>query len=141
MIASLKHIFAAVVVLTHSQIATLPTTPIELVPAPGDGKVIVPLLVTVSWNFQQPYTNINTIFTATEFGWGNHGYSGINASQQIYTTNLTGKIAESNTVFAPISSWNTPFNIWITNANLGNFTGGDPSNTMTIKVEYAIDDL
>ena len=140
-VASFKHILAAVVVLTNAQIVSLPTTPIELVPAPGDGKLIVPVLLTVSWNFPQPYQNVNQLVTQTNFGWGTHQYIGMPATMGVYTTNLTGQFAGSNTFSAPTGIWNLPFMVWVTNYNLGNFTGGDPSNTMTIKFEYVIDEL
>lgn len=49
------------VTLTNAQIKALPTTPIDIVPAPGAGKIIWPKNTLLLFNYTAPYTNINGV--------------------------------------------------------------------------------
>ena len=135
--ASLK-ILVAVLVLTNSQLLTLQTTPVEIIPAPGVGKLIVPSTVTVSWNYVAPYTNttassLNTEWTPIEYN------TKMSNSVYGFFNSLSGSLIGSGS-YVSLNVTNTGLFI-AGNALNGNLTGGDPSNTMTVKVYYYIVDL
>ncbi len=47
-----------IAILTNDEIITLPGLPVEIIPAPGDGKVIIPIRCVMSSAIDVSYTNI-----------------------------------------------------------------------------------
>lgn len=153
-------------ILSDEEIKALPTTPVELIPAQGSGKIIVPVYVMIVTNgFEtNPYDapdGDSWIVIAD----GTHDLmylyvndSGIPVTYLTYL--LTGNYGDGAISFASLPNhnildgWgvtpnttqltgyaNTALNIYADNASAGDFTGGDPSNTMTITILYAVIDL
>lgn len=164
-------VFKAKVDLTDAQIKALPTTPITLVPAPGAGKTIYMLGAFVRIDTANDgYGNISADPAASLFitfeGEGPgpaQGYLGkvaTNHQLNLLLTSFTNhtvllspittaviKDVSANVggfVLAQIDAFdmeNKALVLVVENAALGNFTGGDPANTGSITVVYAIVEL
>jgi len=126
------------VVLTDAQIKALPTTPVEIVAAPAAGLMIVPLAFSLVSSFGGgAYTNVDAGATMTpQFG-------SIAASAAVDVSDLT---ATGDDVVVPLDAkitgtvaglQATALDLACANAALGNFTGGDAANTLTVTVVYA----
>lgn len=150
------------VILTNDQIKALPTTPFDVVPAPGADKTLVffgALFRRSDTGFA--YTNVNAD------AYGGIGYGVDNVYVSAIVANDSGALEFSLTdllnsslmetlwpLDARTPSWynkmnnqgadeysvNQPLVFWCSNSD-GDFTGGDPSNTLTITIFYAVVDL
>lgn len=150
-------VFKAIVTLTDAQIKALPTTGIEIVPAQGAGKGIVPITWVIKPTLVAGYMNIDA-FSTMRFAWVLGGSSsGIDPG---FTEEFGGNVIDllqngvtflgspyinvdfGNTVVKP-KSMQTFDNAWIRfmASNSGNFTGGDAANILKIIMLYMTIDL
>lgn len=151
--------------LTHAQILTLPTTPIQIVPGPGTGRYLVPVSCTVESNFPNGFYTVSdssltqgasdivvtwganyvNAFRAVpmEALGGSHGTKRVAFCAPF--TGLSVPAAVTDLIWA--SAFGYPFNgtdkvennAWYVSAdNTGNFTGGAAGNTLTVTVWYQI---
>jgi hypothetical protein len=138
---------AATVTLTNAQIKTLPTTAVEIIPAPGANKAIVPLIVLAYRSFGTAYTNIDADGTLT-FGTTDVAqcpaianvdggatalttFLGDTAGMPLYLPSATGSSAVENAACVLRSD----------NGEAGAFTGGAAGNSLQVTVLYTIVDI
>lgn len=146
-----------IVVLTHSQIAALPTVPVEIVPAPGVGRAIelVQAYAVSNWYPIDQYSNISHegfLTFALWYGdkeyqasdWGNISPFGNNINKPMWRFLPWLAVASDSTRALRLSANyidNLPLLLRVTNGANGNFTGGHASNTLTVTVFYFLVDL
>lgn len=153
--------------LTDAQIKSLPTTPVELFPAPGDGKLIVPFVAVARMEWHADYGNINATssisvdLTANVLGaLAENTLSGVSALlagggpdgtlvfftiQQLAQT-ISTPVAPTNhfhsgkadSGFYDSDIVNKPMRILAENVGDGDFTGGDAANVLRITIFYAV---
>jgi hypothetical protein len=144
-------------VLTNAQIKALPTTAVEILPAPGVGKCVFPLFAMLHMHWAADYTNIDasaemlikngnqallsswsqTVASAVSSLLAGGGPDGTWAWAV-----LIGNIASSVTFGAsgPYDSdiANLPLLISATNGGAGDFTGGNVANELEVTVQYLL---
>lgn len=153
----------ATVTLTNDQIKALPTTPFEIIAAPGANKIIFPLAAWLRVNWVADYGNIdvntdlqfqvggnlllsilegaNSSITSLLAGGGPDGSNAFTTSQ-IFSRS-TG--AAAYTIGAGMAGFydsdvaNKPLQVLA--ANTGDFTGGNAGNTLKISVYYVVVDF
>ncbi len=158
----ISQIYQASAILTDAQIKALPTTAIEIVPAPSVGKALVFHSGLYILNLAQIYTNLDAAAYASlrhiaagplltnpaPLGDSNFLDTGVG----IFVGWMTTKVS---TNYVPISTFpvieavgyasanveNKPFLLVGDNNGGGDFTGGDATNTLTVSVFYVIVDL
>lgn len=142
-------VYSEVVVLSDTQIKSLPNTPVEIVPAPGNGKMIMPVGVVMSSHQVAAYENVSASnYTAFTFMLSGFGVYGVKNIYSFLTFGadcvLPGSPINLVSVTAGTDSLsefdNRPLTLALDN-EYGNLTGGDPANTLTITVYYFIADL
>jgi len=130
---------------TNDEIKALPSTPIEILPAPAAGKVILCLGGCFSGNFVTAYSNIGSLDDPSGIticyikGFGPLGYE---RCADIFATAQTPdsfqgfdvNAAQSMTVL--IDNYTPSYGV-----NLGNFTGGNAANTLRVTAYYIVVDL
>jgi hypothetical protein len=144
-------------VLTDAQIKALPSTPIEVVPAPGVNKALNVFAAVIRCDFSAgAYTNIDPSYVDLALLPANLPIVVKDTSASIdlipfaladirnYTLSGQFSISTGGYVLA-LGYDDQTFNnksaeLWWTN-ELGNFTGGNTANTMSITVLYSIVDL
>jgi hypothetical protein len=157
------------ITLTDAQIKSLPGTILELVPAPGVGKIIVVDKVVMISNFSAAYIGADTLNGTLEISVGNSlsiaSLPNVDAevSQLQQLLGNTGQKLSITTGSPSVrynSSWdatlsdvigieltgdygaeNQNVNIRVGGTIETDFTGGDPSNTLGITVFYSIVEL
>ncbi len=155
------------IVILNSDILTLPTTPIELVPTPGANKIINFVMALGLLNSNAgAYTNIDAGgYSYIQYGSGTQiGNFLANDSTLVppraYLSNLFGAAGKGYIQFLPYvdtvetSLWgnlsiplaasgstNFPLELIWNNGGSGNLTGGNGANTLTIVVYYFIEEL
>lgn len=145
--------------LTNAQIKSLPTTPFELLPAPGAGKVIKVISgVVVLDNMAGVYTDVSPdpgsgSYLSYDNGASATNNAGLamfyNVAQSIQgvtpTANITaGGLTEAYNALSQIENKPIVFSVYNDNGIDGtsiDFTGGHTDNTMKITVIYSIVDL
>jgi hypothetical protein len=157
------HIVRAI--LTNAEIKALPTTPIDIVSAPGSGFRIKPIAVSLTGSFAAgAYTNINTTFaaigvqnTTTDYMCNplvNNSTAGaitdvstflalgyvscVDLSPVAIFPSANGSISVAATI-AKASNDNSPLQVFMDNNGSGVLTGGNAANTLTIIVSYNIE--
>lgn len=158
-------ILRKVITLSHTQIIALPTTPIEVIPAPGANKIIHGLGgAMISHTLAGSYTNIDVaaFLQLSCAGWPVLNYLPNDASiTNGSATRLTDFFQGADLVhLVPamdtegVANWgpvpfmitlseviNQPLQVSIDNASAGMLTGGNAANTLQIVVYYTIIDL
>lgn len=124
--------------LTDAQIKALPTTLIEAIPAPGAGKVIMPVMMYGALNSTAgAYAeNVKPGIQYTE----EHGeitnpiifFSGVAGIRACYATPF-------DQLPIPDTAINSP--LFIESQDVADYTGGHASNTLKITVGYIIIDV
>lgn len=149
---------------TDAQIKTLPTTPLVVVPAPGAGKYLVPVLATIETTVLNPYTNITdqtenqgasdlvityadnweNAFRAVPFTYFNvfHANRRIAICPPFMTLQVPTVAADQ--LWAHTLDYNENANhlentpLKLSCDNSGDLTGGDPGNSVVVTVLYII---
>lgn len=141
------------VTLTNAQIKTLPTTPVEIVAAPGMGKVLFPQSAFLYAYYADPggYDNVNA---SSKIAWSGEPtdlapaiaetrsdlllQNGQDISTMLpFYFDITGGSPKPQGGFIdPILTG--PLKILATNATDGNFTGGNADNTLRVTVVYRV---
>jgi hypothetical protein len=139
--------------LTNAQIKALPTTPVEILPAPGVGLALVPLFALVQCNAAAgAFTNIQgtalvrfLLGTAAEFPLARMRETNGDVSRLLATAAVaamalcpfTPGVDAVSAVVRLKSDWeNLALQFDATNAASGDFTGGNAANTLTIAVYF-----
>ena len=148
----------ATVTLTNDQIIHLPTTPIELIPAPVAGTVLIPVAgAYILDTTAAAYTNVATPDSALGIGTSFIGFGNVlNSSGDLGSiTDLTDFLAAGSVVmfrfcantatvdgasneqaWAEFPPAPVAINVMMVNAAAGNLHDGDPANTMIVSVAY-----
>jgi hypothetical protein len=155
------------VTLTNDQIKGLPTTAVELVPAPGAGKVIVApsavifgaMLVHTFPDMGSGYTNVDpqisvSFVLSLDPGWaldteyrpdGSHLNLNLDPTQwddlQIVSFITPYNVTSPVDTVGRSHIEDKPLTLRFFNASLGDLTGGDPANTLAVTTYYAVADL
>lgn len=152
-------------ILTDAQIKALPTTPVELVPAPGDGMFLFVHNIVVKKQalvanytnmsqYDQIYVQYGSDGTVISYGFNWDNDRPVTDLLQLLTNDQGGnrifRLPLKNTIQAPAGAMEVigAEGTWLNRAvhmlaysTLGNWTGGDPANTIEITVFYSIVDL
>lgn len=149
----------ATVELTDAQIKTLPTAPVQIVAAPGSGKMIIPLYGITRFAWTADYTNIaaaafmgfNTSLLLTADQTANSGVSGVlapGASDMAvfppihYAVDATPFHQGAGFGLGTFADYdNLALNFYAFNDAGGNFTGGNAANALAVTVCYIVIDL
>lgn len=156
-------VLSKTVTLTDAQIKALPTTAVQIVAAPGVGKMIIVLAAHLTCSFVTgAYTNIDAdgsvilIDAETNYEFTG-GFSNNVAESFSFVTDIFGqtfsrlvemppKLVTVALNFPSPPSYELLENIEnqamrIRAFNSGNFTGGDPANTLKVTVLYTVVDV
>lgn len=162
-------VLTAIVTLTDAQIKALPTTPISLVSAPGAGKRVRPIAVSLSLDSSAgAYTNINATYCDLHLLQGTDitGLGPVDdsttsaalaqitatlgaASKTIYDLAIPKQSSPATTpkgyvlssVYSNAQQANAVLQLASNNNGSGNFTGGNVANTLKVTVYYIIETL
>ena len=127
----------AEVTLTDDQIKALPTTPVEIVAAPGAGKYLQLIIASVYANFVSAY-NIDLgayILNDNGNGFGSELFTIATAEplQNIFQVQMDGSSSAPNVIENK--------NLAVISFDGVNLTGGNAANTLKVTVYYVIVDL
>lgn len=152
----------AQITINDANIKALPTTPYQLVAAPGIGKRIAIIWADLDLNtLGAAYTNID------DLAWGSFQLGGVDVTNYLMDSSgvvgtrigdFFGVSQLAQTVMLPliglnIANWgapvteitgntalllNVPLNLFVDNNGAGNFTGGNGANSLIINVLYMI---
>jgi len=155
--ADLTEIFIAykrTVVLTDAQIKALPTTSVQIVPQPGVGKLILPIMSYMILDaIAGAYTNIHANGTTNpkfidggalhSGAFENHSsnFLGDNDPNRPKVTLMPYAPSEADTSYEYAYSENKEIGVKADNLASGNFTGGNAANTLAVTVIYAVMDV
>lgn len=152
------------VTLNNDQIKALPSTPVEIVAAPGANKVIVLLGGVSYFNFTVDYVNPN-VGSPSELAlawWdGIQGHGKCPASNfigDLDISNMSGKVAgigapklNATAIFSDALASRNSTAAYVINSPIvlydddndsgSDYTGGDPANTLKVTVLYAVVDV
>lgn len=158
-------LLSATVTLTDAQIKALPTTGVaELVAAPGAGKKIVPSFATITCDTSaNPYANVDAAcympialgnddveFLSTIQNYATASFSSADTllssggPRSFLLAQLPGAWAVVGAAFTPQpidGGENEALNLFCDNGGSGDFTGGDPANSLTVTVFYVVVDV
>lgn len=139
----------ATITLTDAQIKALPTTGIEIVPAPGAGRVLRPYLALIISNFATVYTNLDAgnLGMVIDDGAGDvTDYCSMTGMMNSTTRKVASMgpysvtdDASGNGVVPRLNltgAENSPLTLFASNAAAGNLTGGNAANTLKVIVHY-----
>lgn len=147
------------VTLTDAQIKALPTTPVEVVPAPGEGKIAYPIAGFLSIDTTEGfYENAPVTFVVVSWGdatWEALAHLETNADVPftqggpVYLLmSQRAGISGSDLAATEISTSveqivNAPLSLYVFTEDdpAEDFTGGDPANTLKVTVWYAVVDV
>jgi len=129
--------------LTDAQIKALPSTPIEIVGAPGAGRANLMLRAVFSPSLVSPYTGIDTDNTlGIDNVEVNHSVIN-NAVDSIlnlgYAYVALPGLAGITTPIPKASFENLPLRVFVSQDDTGlAYTGGNAANTLTVSVIYTV---
>ena len=152
----------ATVTLTNAQVLALPTTAVQLVAAPGAGKLLVPIHATLHLTWVADYTNIDAA-ASVSVRYGTRigliaAVGSLNEASSAVTSGVTGLLAEGNAVSAHLPNLgykstvgsnvegfsgqddalavNMALVLAVANGAAGAFTGGDAGNSLKVTLLY-----
>lgn len=151
------------IVLDNDQIKALPTTPVELIPAPGPGKVIfVPAIeyvggATLRYKWRGGLGNVSVSclltlkYNALPIPQGEGAPPPMCRWEELRTMLLWNEVADLIRFPGPSDTDNSPVPVtniedksvalWLNNDGAGNLTNGHEDNELQVRVEYSIIDL
>lgn len=153
---------AASLTLTDTQVKSLPTTPVELVAAPGVDRIAIPTLALVYFHHTADYSNIdpNAVLGIGSFEGGDEFLSVLRSGQGLSEAQVESLLAVGQSRLAvyslyaatdgvslyaavrsigPIADYaNQPLNLTAYNEASGDFTGGHPDNTVSVNLVYLV---
>lgn len=140
-------------VFTHAEIKDLPITAVELVPARGAGKLIIPIAFALQTRTVVPYTNIDAGLILS-LVYGDHGGSILG---QFYRADLALNGTEQRVMRGNLQQsvdlvggstftlqdnngacLNLPVSLDGYNVAAGSLTAGDAANTMVVTMLYEV---
>lgn len=152
-----------VVTLTDAQIKALPTTPVQIVPAPGVDQFLILLNAVLRANTAGgAYTNVSSDnFSYLRFWYGANDFASLKTDRSFGGFDLASTLIDGRITLFPqmqLLSIASPLtfvgpDIYATSdvagqplvlvgANTaGNFTGGNAANTMHVAVHYLVESL
>lgn len=131
-------------VLTNAQIKALPTTPIEIIPAPGAGKIIVPISAFLHLKTTVAYASFDVLlsFSLIRGTAGSPLFVHTFADDLLDSTaNTNGNMLEVTVNDADADVVNKALNLKVDNGSTGDFTGGDAANFLSVSVLYYISNV
>lgn len=149
-------VYQSTVTFTDAQIKALPTTSLPVVPSPGENKLIVPIMGVLAWpNAKVAYGNVDPdgylVFADpsdnVEIGsyiiGGNYesffSNLALGVGPTIVSAGPSSVIGDSLVPVPVIDLVGQPLHLFV--ANAGDFTEGDPANTLRVSVAYFVLDL
>jgi hypothetical protein len=148
----------ATVTLTDAEIKALPTTGIEIIAAPGVGKIILPISIVISFNWVADYTGIDansTIYSAMDGDYGSllpaisesvdGGINNLLASSESKVVVMQQPISlflgNTNPINYSTSQLENKALILFSQNNGLPFSGGNAANQLLVTAYYFISDL
>jgi hypothetical protein len=150
---NIQTVYSETVTLTDAQIKTLPTTPITVVPAPGEGFAVFPVSASIIGNnMAAVYTNKDATAQIlismgagelTVLAPGDAYYLGDNADEWFGDCPPLLAVPEAAGQATGYGYYrdqieNKAISVWASNGALGNLTGGNAANSMQVTVHYKI---
>lgn len=139
-------VLSRTVTLTDAQIKALPTTEVEVVPAPGPGLIVVPVVALLFLTSTADYTNqdtpsFNIVWPAGDATIYADGGLLDSTNRFVALHGASFDVAGSQYGFAFNSVVNTALSIDGNNGVAGNFTGGNAGNSLRVTVLYTVIDV
>lgn len=155
-------IYSRTVTLINAQVKALPTTAVEIVPAPSASQIIAPIAAWLYVDWTADYTNIGdeariglgytgTLSSAlSEFSGGQASNLLADGASHVAFTGTRGKYPGFGGVTLGVGQFvdepgivGAGIEIYAANAGsaTGNFTGGDPGTSITVTVWHGLVDL
>lgn len=158
----LVRVFSKTVTLTNAQIKALPTTAVEIVPAPGANRIVYPFGAFLHLNWIADYTNIDadaqiklvvlssdllialredtqSQVTSLLAGGGPDGTNALTGVQFLKKT--AADVFSGNSGFYDSDIMNKSVVLSAYNGSSGNFTGGNVGNSLQATVLYTVIDV
>jgi hypothetical protein len=151
-VCSVQSVVWARKVLTDAEIKALPTTPVEIVPAPGEGKLLVLHGGVLGPMDGADYTNINAVASA-KIAYGAVASEDASrafsispnilalADTALYYIEFGSKAAYDGNETRTQDGIDKGLFLYVDNAGDGDFTGGDPDNAFPVILAYSVIDL
>jgi hypothetical protein len=126
------------VTLTDDQIKALPTTPVEILAAPGTNRVFSFISATMLLNSSAVYTNVASAAVQFRLSAGGQNFASyLVADNSLDTDTGIFQFNFQASAFGEVLS-NSAVNLELVNPILGDLTGGNAANTLTVSVIYKI---
>lgn len=142
-----KAVSLAVRLLNNAEVLALPTTGIEIVPAPGVNRIIIPLHTFLHCRSTVAYTNFDTLMSLyLSRGSGGSKIYHHNSPDLLLGqgANYSSKMVEAVNLLDAIMTdadadvVNKALNLKIDNGTSGNLTGGTGTNQLSMSVLFYI---
>ncbi len=158
-----SQILVATKVISHADILTLPTTPVDILGAAGIGRMIIPHFITLTSSFSVAYANINAVtfaalavfYSTSGDQWSNLLADGpADSNPFTYLSDLlatttpssatlnrftaVGDVASEwgNLAVTILSNPNQGLQLVMDNDGAGDLTGGTATNRLTVRTYY-----